>query len=63
MSEPISDDKLQELLALVGSKRARVVVEHIAKNGYITTEDLERVYGYNHPPRAARDVRDAGVPL
>jgi 5-methylcytosine-specific restriction endonuclease McrA len=24
---------------------------------------LEKKYGYNHPPRAARDVREAGIPL
>ena len=23
----------------------------------------EKKYGYNHPPRAARDVREAGIPL
>ncbi len=44
------------------SKRARIVVEHILKHGQITTEDLEKM-GYDHPPRAARDVREAGIPL
>jgi hypothetical protein len=29
----------------------------------VTTEQLEKQYGYNHPPRAARDVREAGIPL
>lgn len=29
----------------------------------ITTEDLKKTYGYNHPPRAARDVREHGIPL
>ena len=29
----------------------------------LTTEELENTYGYNHPPRAARDVREAGIPL
>ena len=24
---------------------------------------MEKKYGYNHPPRAARDVREAGIPL
>lgn len=45
------------------SKRARIVVKHILEYGFITTEDLEKKYGYNHPPRAARDVRESGVPL
>lgn len=37
-------------------------MEHIVKHGFITTEELQN-YGYNHPPRAARDVREEGVPL
>lgn len=47
----------------ISNKRARVVIDHILKYGFITTEDLETTYGYNHPPRAARDVREAGIPL
>jgi hypothetical protein len=39
------------------------VIKHILKHGHITTEELEKTYGYNHPPRAARDVREAGIPL
>lgn len=39
------------------------MIDHILKNGFITTADLEKKYGYNHPPRAARDVREAGIPL
>lgn len=52
-----------DLLRTVTSKRPRTVIEHILKNGFITTEDLERDYGYKHPPRAARDVREQGIPL
>jgi hypothetical protein len=50
------------LLKSVPSKRAQIVIEHILKHGQITTEDLEKL-GYSHPPRAARDVREAGIPL
>jgi hypothetical protein len=39
------------------------VIDHILQYGFIATEDLENTYGYNHPPRAARDVREAGIPL
>jgi hypothetical protein len=39
------------------------MIDHILKKGSITTEELEKKYGYNHPPRAARDVREAGIPL
>jgi len=38
-------------------------MNHILEHGQITTEELKDVYGYNHPPRAARDVREEGIPL
>jgi len=47
----------------ITNKRAKIVIDHILQHGFITTEDLETTYGYSHPPRAARDVREAGVPL
>jgi hypothetical protein len=47
----------------IKAKRPRTVIEHILKHGYITTEELKETYGYNHPPRAARDVREHGIPL
>jgi len=54
--------ELVKRLQSVKNKRARVVIDHIIAHGFITTEDLQK-YGYNHPPRAARDVREAGIPL
>ena len=54
---------IRKLLKSISNKRARIVIEHILKHGHITTEELEKKYGYNHPPRAARDVREAGIPL
>lgn len=47
----------------ITAKRARTVINHILKHGFITTEELTDVYGYDHPPRAARDVRENGIPL
>jgi hypothetical protein len=47
----------------VTNKRAKIVIDHILQHGFITTEELKNTYGYNHPPRAARDVREAGIPL
>ena len=47
----------------ITAKRARTVIDHIMEYGYITTEDLKERYNYDHPPRAARDVRDLGIPL
>lgn len=51
------------LLESVTAKRPRTVIQHILKNGYITSQELKDVYGYNHPPRAVRDVREYGIPL
>lgn len=56
----------KEFIALcrtVTAKRPKTVIEHILKNGFITTEELKETYGYNHPPRAAQDVREHGIPL
>jgi hypothetical protein len=47
----------------VTAKRAKTVIDHILKHGQITTEELKKLYGYDHPPRAARDVREQGIPL
>lgn len=47
----------------IQAKRARTVIDHILEHGIITNEDLSEKYGYNHPPRAIRDVRENGIPL
>lgn len=62
VSEKLSAEFLARLKA-VTAKRPRTVIDHILKHGHITTEDLKEKYGYNHPPRAAKDVRDEGIPL
>jgi hypothetical protein len=62
----MSDEIPEEILVLcnqVTAKRARTVIDHIIKYGFITTEDLKNIYGYDHPPRAIRDVREHGIPL
>jgi hypothetical protein len=46
----------------VRNKRARLVLDTIVKKGKITTEELKQL-GYNHAPRAARDVRELGFTL
>lgn len=50
-------DKLNSIT----DKRPATVIQHILDNGYITTEELENIYGYKHPPRAIRDVRERGI--
>lgn len=52
-----------DLLCSVKAKRPKTVIEHILKHGYITTEELKNLYGYNHAPRAVRDVREYGIPI
>lgn len=52
-----------DLLESVTKKRPRTVIHHILEHGFITSEELKDTYGYNHPPRAIRDVRDYGIPL
>jgi hypothetical protein len=47
----------------VKAKRPRTVLAHILDHGHVTTQELRDTYGYNHPPRAAQDVRDLGIPL
>lgn len=64
-SDPAIDPAL---LAMVqrfmakGSKRGRKLLEFIVRDGSVTTEQLEAV-GYRDAASAARDVRDAGIPL
>jgi hypothetical protein len=57
------DKALLALCRSVDAKRPRTVIEHILKHGIITNEDLSELYGYDHPPRAIRDVRENGIPL
>jgi len=48
------DSDLIKLCHSVKAKRARIVIDHILKNGIVTNEELSDIYGYDHPPRAIR---------
>jgi len=50
-------------LSSVTAKRPKTVIDHILKYGFITSQELKDIYGYNHPPRAIRDVRELGIPI
>lgn len=52
-----------ELCRSITAKRPRAVIDHILKHGSVTTDELTRLYGYSHAPRAARDVREHGIAL
>jgi hypothetical protein len=56
-------EEFLELCRSVTAKRPKTVIDHILEHGHITTEELKETYGYDHPPRAARDVREHGIPL
>ena len=50
-------------LAAITAKRPKTVIAHLLKHGVVTTAELTEKYGYEHPPRAIRDVREYGVPI
>lgn len=52
----------KELLDSVNNKRARFVIDTILEKGYCSTQDIKDA-GYEHAPRAPRDVRELGIPL
>jgi len=57
------DAAFVKLCRSIEAKRARTVIDHILKHGIITNEEVSDIYGYDHPPRAVRDVRENGIPL
>lgn len=58
----LSEDELNKLNA-IKDKRPSTVIKHIIEHGYITTEELTNNYGYEHAPRAARDVKERSINL
>lgn len=58
----LSKDFLKLCRAVI-AKRPKTVIDHIIRYGQITTEEIKEKYGYNHPPRAVRDVREHGIPI
>lgn len=63
MSEQELPAEFLRLLSSVQARRPRTVIDHILEHGQVTTEELRDIYGYNHPPRAIRDVREHGIPI
>lgn len=63
MSKKKIPKEVLSLLQAVKAKRPKTVIDHIVKHGFITSEELQQKYGYHHPPRAVRDVREQGIPL
>lgn len=63
MTKPKLPKEFIKLCKKVKAKRPRTVIDHILKHGFITSQELKDKYGYNHPPRAARDVKENGIPI
>lgn len=63
MTRQIYPPEFLELIKGVEAKRPKTVIDHILQHGQITTEKLRDTYGYNHPPRAIRNVREQGIPI
>ena len=65
MAKPI-DPRIRALaesiVAKGGENRVVLVLKTILKQGSISTDELAAL-GYGHPPRAAGDVKDAGIPI
>lgn len=55
--------EFREKLLSVTAKRPATIIKHILEHGSITSEEIKSLYGYNHPPRAVRDVREQGIPI
>lgn len=52
----------EKIIASGKNKRAIIVLKAMLMSGSITTDELLAL-GYNHPPRAVGDVKDAGIPI
>jgi hypothetical protein len=63
MTKPKLPKEFIKLCKKITAKRPRTVINHILKHGFVTTQELKDTYGYNHPPRAVRDVKENGIPI
>jgi len=63
MSKSDIDPRILALCNKITAKRPRTVIDHIIEHGSVSSEELQSIYGYDHPPRAVRDVRENGIPI
>ncbi len=56
------DPRILALCEKVTAKRARALIDYLLEHGECSTEDLNDM-GYDHPPRVAGDVKEAGIPI
>lgn len=62
MSNQPVDPRIRALCEKVTAKRARALIDYLLEHGECSTEDLNEM-GYDHPPRVAGDVKEAGIPI
>ena len=65
MPTPVDPDILalvEQVLAAGKNKRAIATLKVLLDKGSVSTDEISAM-GYEHPPRAIGDIRDAGIPL
>lgn len=60
--DPLVRELAERVIAEGRSKRAAAVLKIMLDKGTVSTDEINDL-GYNHPPRAIGDVRDAGIPV
>ena len=65
MSSPIDPELLalvEQVMAGARPNRVKATLQALLDKGWVSTDEISEM-GYGHPPRAACDIRDAGIPL
>jgi len=60
--DPRIREMAERFISETSNKRAVAVLKVLLDKGSISTDEIAEL-GYNHPPRAPMDVKDAGIPL
>lgn len=60
--DPKVKAKAEQYLSAKPNSRAAKAIREMLSRGVVTTDDLAAL-GYNHPPRAIQDVKDATLPV
>ena len=65
MSSPIDPELLalvEQVMAGDRHNRVKATLQALLDKGWVSTDEISEM-GYGHPPRAACDIRDTGIPL
>lgn len=61
-ADSIVRDKANAFINEGCNKRGILALQLMLNNSHVSTDDLKEA-GYDHPPRAIGDIRDAGIPI